>query len=140
MGSTEEGFHDFLGRFLWVFLFLSIFGVLVYHNIFKDKLIGKYTTVAECNYLAVPARLFERAGRCIRDINSQEAHLILSSRYPELELMWKLKIICFAANQFLPTLTHKGVNSRVLLQQHIVYNSQTNKTTVHPRTYFPRKN
>lgn len=75
---------------------------------FKDKLIGKYTTVAGCNYLAVPARLFERAGRCIRDINSQKAHLIPSSRYHGLELIWKLKIICFAANQFPPTLTHKG--------------------------------
>lgn len=120
------------------FCSFQFFVVLVYHNIFKDKLMGKYTTVAECNYLAVPARLFERAGRCIRDINSQEAHLILSSRCPELELIWKLKIICFAANQFPPTLTHQGVNSRVL-QQHIVYNSQSNETTVHARTYFPRK-
>lgn len=41
----------------------------IIHVFLKDKLIGKYTTVAGCNYLAAPARLSERAGRCIRDIN-----------------------------------------------------------------------
>lgn len=42
----------------------------IIHVFLKDKLIGKYTTVAGCNYLAAPARLSERAGRCIRDIKS----------------------------------------------------------------------
>lgn len=66
-GGSFEFFSFFLS---WFFLggFRDFyFVVLVYHNIFKGKLIGKYTTVAKCNYLASPARLFERAGQCIGD-------------------------------------------------------------------------